>query len=169
VAGLRAGDVVVSLDGKPMENARQLDVNVYQHALGDTVNLEIVRNGARRTFVVTVVERPRDPDRFASLVTPERNLVSRLGVLALELDEDLVQAAGPLRGSEGVLIAARSGGGSGEDDDLRPGDVIYAVDGVSVRGLTELRSAVRRAASGESLVFHVERSGRLLFVVVGLE
>ena len=95
--------------------------------------------------------------------------MSRLGVLAVELDEDLVKAAGPLRGSEGVLVAARSGGGAGVDDDLRPGDVISAVDGVSVRGLAELRSAVRAAASGEFLVFHVERSGRLLFVVVELE
>jgi serine protease Do len=169
VAGLRPGDVVVSLDGKPMENARQLDVNVYQHALGDAVTLEVLRRGARHRFAVTVVERPRDPDRFASLVTPERNLVSRLGVLAVELDEDLVEAAGPLRGSEGVLVAARSGGGAGVDDDLRPGDVIYAVDGVSVRGLAELRSAVRGTASGELLVLHVERSGQLLFVVVELE
>ena len=169
VAGLRAGDIVVSLDGKPMENARQLDVNVYQRALGDTVTLEIARSGARRSFPVTVVERPRDPDRFASLVTPERNLVSRLGVLAVELDEDLVKVAGPLRGSEGVLVAARSGGGAGVDDDLRPGDIIYAVNGVSVRGLAELRSAVRTPGSGESLVFHVERGGRLLFVVVELD
>ena len=168
-AGLRAGDTIVSLDGKPMENARQLAVNLYQRALGDTVTLEIVRTGVRLSFPVTVVERPRDPDRFASLVTPERNLVSRLGVLAIELDEDLVRAAGPLRGNEGVLIAARSGGSPVADDDLRPGDVIYAVNGVSVRGLAELRSAVRRPAPGESLVFHVERNGQLLFVVVELE
>jgi serine protease Do len=168
-AGLRPGDIVVSLDGKPMENARQLDVNLYQRALGDTVTLEIVRNGVRRRFPVTVVERPRDPDRFASLVTPERNLVSRLGVLAIELDADLVRAAGPLRGSEGVLVAARSGGRPGTEDDLRPGDVVYAINGISVRGLAELRSAVRQPASGESLVFHVERSGHLLYVVVELE
>ncbi len=168
-AGLRAGDVVVSLDGKPMENARQLDVNLYQHALGDTVALEIVRIGVRMRFQVPVVERPRDPDRFASLVTPERNLVSRLGVLAVELDESLLEAAGPLRGTEGVLIAARSGRSLGADDDLRPGDVVYAVNGVSVRGLGELRSAVGRPAAGEPLVFHVERNGELLYVVVELE
>jgi serine protease Do len=168
-AGLRPGDVVVSLDGKPMENARQLDVNLYQHALGDTVTLEIVRSGARRSFSVTVVERPRDPDRFASLVTPERNLVSRLGVLAIELDEDLARAAGPLRGNEGVLIAARSGGRPGGEDDLRPGDIVYAVNGISVRGLAEFRSAVQRPAPGESLVFHLERSGQLLYVEVELE
>jgi serine protease Do len=168
-AGLRAGDVVVSLDGKPMENARQLDVNLYQHALGDTVALEIVRNGVRRQFRVPVVERPRDPDRFASLVTPERNLVARLGVLAVELDESLLEAAGPLRGTEGVLIAARSGRSLGADDDLRPGDVVYAVDGISVRGLAELRSAVGRPAAGEPLVFHVERNSELIYVVVEME
>lgn len=169
LAGLRAGDVVVSLDGKPMENARQLDVNLYQHPLGDTVTLEVVRSGVRRQFPVTVVERPRDPDRFASLVTPERNLVARLGVLAVELDQKLLRAAGPLRGREGVLIAARSGTSPGTEDDLRPGDVIYAVNGVSVRGLGELRSAVQGPAPGAPVVFHVERDGQLLYVVVELE
>jgi serine protease Do len=167
--GLRVGDIVVSLDGKPMENARQLDVNVYQRALGDVVTLEVVRSGVRLRFEVTVLERPKDPDRFTSLVTPERNLVSRLGVLALELDEDLLRIAGPLRGREGVLVAARSGNGSGSEDDLRPGDVVYAINGVSVRDLRELRQAVGRPAPGEALVLQVERGGELLFVVVELE
>jgi serine protease Do len=168
-AGLRVGDIVLTLDGKRMENARQLDVNIYQRALGDVVTLEAVRNGGRLRFEVTVLERPKDPDRFTSLVTPERNLVPRLGVLALELDEDLLRMAGPLRGREGVLVAARAGGGSGSEDDLRPGDVIYAVDGVSVRGLGELRQAVGRPAKGEALVFHVEREGQLVYVVVEIE
>jgi S1-C subfamily serine protease len=68
-----------------------------------------------------------------------------------------------------VLVAARSGNDPGTEDDLQPGDVIYAIDGVSVRGLAELRSAVDRPARGASLVFQVERGGRLLYVVVELE
>ena len=55
------------------------------------------------------------------------------------------------------------------EGDLRPGDVIYAVNGVSVRGPAELRSAVGRAGSGEPLVLHVERSGKLVYVVVETE
>jgi serine protease Do len=168
-AGLRPGDVILSLDGKPMENARQLDVNVYQHALGDTVALDVVRGGVRRSYTVTVVERPRDPERFSALVTPERNLIPRLGVLAIELDAQLARAAGPLRRGEGVLVAARSGAIPGTEYDLQPGDVIYASNGVSVRSLAELRSAVGRPARGESLVFQVERGGKLLYVVVDLE
>jgi len=168
-AGLRIGDVVVSLDGKPMENARQLDVNLYRRAPGDSVTLEVVRSGVRLRFDVTVEERPRDPDRFLSLVSPERNLVPRIGVLAVELTAELARVAGPLRRSEGVLVAAREGGGTGAEGDLRPGDAIYAVDGVSVRGLSELRSAVQRPARGEASVFQIERDGEMLFVVLELE
>ncbi len=169
-AGLRVGDIIVALDGKPMENARQLDVNLYQRALGDVVRIDAVRNGVRASFDVTVLERPKVPDRFSVFVTPERNLVPRLGVLAIELNAQLLQATtGPLRFTEGVLIAARAGGHSGTEDDLRPGDVIYSMNGVSVRGLAELRRAVARPGPGETLVFHVERGGRLLYVVVELE
>ncbi len=173
-ADLRPGDVVVALDGKPMENARQLDVNLYRRAPGETVTLSVRRGQQSLDVPVQVVERPEDPDRLLSLVTPEKNLVPRLGVLALELDDDLRKSIDPLgcavvRGTEGVVVAARSGASPGAEDDLRAGDVIYAVNGVSVRGLAELRSAVSRAASGEPLVLHVERSGRLVYVVVETE
>ena len=167
-AGLRPGDVVLALDGKPMENARQFDVNLYRRVPGDRVTLSIRRGPQALDLAVSVVARPDDTDRFLSMVTPEKNLIPRLGVLALELDDELRRAAGPLRGREGVLVAARSSG-SDETEDLRPGDVVYAVNGVSVLGLAELRSAVGRPAPGQPLVLHVERAGRLIYVVVEAE
>jgi serine protease Do len=164
-AGLRAGDVVLALDQKPMQNARQFDVNLYRRAPGERVTLSLKRGGEALVVPVTVVARPDDTDRFVSLVTPEKNLIPRLGVLALELDDDLRRAAGPLRGKDGVLVAARAGG-SDDNNELRPGDVIYAVNGVSVLGLAELRAAVNRPAAGQPLVLHVERASRLLYVVI---
>ncbi len=168
-AGLRPGDIVMALDAKPMENARQLDVNLYRRVPGDTVMISAKRGGETLVVPVVVVERPEDPDRFLALVTPERNLIPRLGALALEIDDELRRSLGPLRGTEGVLVAARSAAASVPGDELRPGDVIYAVNGVSVRGLAELRSAVARPQPGEPLVLHVERSGRLVYVVVETE
>ena len=88
-------------------------------------------------------------------------------MLAIELDDELRRAAGPLRGKNGVLVAARAGGA--DDGDLRAGDVIYAVNGVSVLGLAELRSAVDRPAPGQPLVLHVERASKLLYVVIETE
>jgi serine protease Do len=167
-AGLRPGDIVLALDGKPMENARQFDVNLYRRAPGDRVTLSVRRGLQALDLPVSVVSRPEDADRFLSMVTPEKNLIPRLGVLALELDDELRRAAGALRGREGVLVAARSGA-SDEGEDLRPGDVVYAVNGVSVISLAELRSAVGRPDRGQPLVLHVERGGRLIYVVIEAE
>ena len=47
VAGLRVGDIVVALDGKPIENGRQLDVNLYRRAAGDVAQLDVLRAGQR--------------------------------------------------------------------------------------------------------------------------
>ncbi len=168
-AGLRPGDIVLALDGKPMENARQFDVNLYRRVPGDSVTLTVRRGPQSLELPVSVVARPEDTERFLSMVTPEKNLIPRLGVLALELDDELRKAAGgALRGREGVLVAARSGG-SDDGDELRPGDVVYAVNGVSVLGLSELRSAVGRPAPGQPLVLHVERASRLIYVVIEAE
>ena len=70
---LRPGDVVMALDGKPMENARQFMVNLYRPAIGDSVNLDILRGRQKLKLSVTVVERKNDPSRFASMATSADN------------------------------------------------------------------------------------------------
>ena len=97
-AGLRVADIVLTLDGKVTENARQFLVNLYPHAVGDTVILEVLRGTERRKVPVAVVERPSDPARLADLVSPERNVVGRLGILGLDLDDALLRRAGPAAG-----------------------------------------------------------------------
>ena len=105
-AGLDIGDLVLSMDGKPMENARQFDVNLYRRAVGDVVPLEVQRGEARLTLRVKVRERPSDPDRLAEMVTRERNFVAPLGILALDLsDPRLATLVGSLRARAGVVVA----------------------------------------------------------------
>ncbi len=162
-AGLRIGELVLALDGKPMENGRQFEVNLYQKMPGERVTVTVLRDGRRQDVPVMVGEKPEDPDRFVAFVEAEKNLIPRLGILAVELDDEILKLLPKLRGEEGVLVAARGSGEAGEDD-LRPGDVIYAVNGVSIRSLTELREAVDRAKRGEALAFQVERKGQLVFL-----
>ena len=59
-AGLQAGDIVLALDGKPMENGRQFQVNFYTRGVGAPVTLEILRGEAR----VTGAGRGRGADRM---------------------------------------------------------------------------------------------------------
>ena len=150
-AGLEVGDVVLTMDGKLMENGRQFTVNLYQKPIASTVKLEILRAGERRDFAVEFVERPDDPQRFADLVTPELNL-------GLLLDE--------LRWREGVLVAARVPGVVPWAEGFEPGDVIFRVNGDPVRTLAGLRARVSALAPGDAAVFQVQRDDELIYVSV---
>jgi serine protease Do len=161
-AGLRVGDIVATLDERPMENARQLEVNLYRRSVGETVSLVVRRQSKNETLSVQVVERLEDPERFVAMVTPERNLIPRLGILGIELDPDVLKLLPELRGNDGVVVAARVG--SFGPEDLQPGDVIHAVNGISVQGLAELRSATAALKKMDAVVLQIERAGRLQYL-----
>jgi serine protease Do len=166
-AGLRVGDVILSVDGKPMENGRQFDVSLYQRQPGSTVNLEVGRGLQRLTLKVPVVERRDDANRFRDLVTPDQNLISRLGILGLDLTPELARLIPGIREPRGVVVAgaALDAGSAG----FLPGDVIYGVNGVQVRTLADLRSAIGQVAPDSTAVLQVGRQGQLRFLTVTVE
>ncbi len=166
-AGLRINDVILSLDGKPMENGRQFDVNVYRRPIGTAATLEVGRGLQRTTVRVPVVERQDEEDRFSDLVTPEQNLIPRLGILGLDLTPDLARGLPGLRSPHGVIVAVVASDANGAG--LSPGDVIYGVNGSVVRTLTDLRGAVGQIPADSAAVLQVGRRGRLRFVTATLE
>jgi serine protease Do len=167
-AGLQIGDLVLSLDGKSMENGRQFDVNLYRRAAGDVATIEVMRDGQRLSFPVAVAEREDDPLRFADLVTPERNVIDRLGVLALDVSPAIDEALGGLRMKGGVLVATRAMNAAGEYG-LEPGDVIFSVNGTPVNALVALRTLIGRLPTNAPCVLQIQRQGQLMFVTFELE
>ena len=169
-AGLRIGDLVHSMDGKLMENARQFDVNLYRRSVGDVVPLEVQRGEARLTLRVKVRERPTDTDRLAEMVTRERNFIAPLGILALDLsDPRLAALVGSLRARAGVVVAAARGDGLPWEDALQAGDVIYTVNGQSVLDIDGLRAALAGLSGKRSAVLQVEREGVLRYIAAPLQ
>jgi serine protease Do len=169
LAGLRAGDIVASLDGKAMENGRQFDVNVYRRAVGDSATVTVRRGDERLTARVAVVERQDDPGRFADRVRADRNLVPRLGVLAVAVDPELAAMMPWLREPGGVVIVAWAADAPYVASGLMPGDVILSVNGAGVATLEALASAIAGLKPGEAAALCVDRFGRRLFVTFEAE
>jgi serine protease Do len=165
VAGLAPGDVVLALDGKPMENSRQLQVGLYRHVVGDIVTLEILRAGRPSTFPVAMTERLDALSDPAAAGDPRRHLVPRLGILAVPLDPRVAEMLPPVRGGRGVVVISTvSGAIESRHGGLAPGDVIYSVNRNPVGELTALRTAVDAVVPGQPIVLHLERNGELIFV-----
>jgi serine protease Do len=161
-AGLQIGDVVLTLDGKPMENGRQLGVNLYRHSAGDIVEMEILRDGKRRKEFVAVQLREDGEERFDRLVSPEKNLVPELGIFAVEIEKDVEQMLPPLRKSGGLVVAGRAGAAPLAELPLAPGDVIFEVDGAPVSDLAGLRAALAKV--GDVGLLQIQRGTVLSFV-----
>ena len=168
-AGLKVGDIVVSLNGKEMMNARQMEVNLYRYSVGQKVNVEVLRDGSKIGYPVPVTEREDDPQRFADMVDPAKNLIPKLGILGISIDQKITSMFPDLRNSFGVVVAARGGDSPYTGESLQLGDVIYSVNTVPVSSVDALRSALDSLKDIDPLVLQVERNGKLLYVTMTIE
>ena len=167
-AGLRMGDVVVALDGTPIENGHQLDVNLYLRAAGVKAALEVLRGAERLKMAVAVEARDDDPLRFSDAATREQHHVPRLGVLALTLTDALRQELGVTADTAGALVAARVSEVAAEYG-LQPGDLVEAVNTTPVKTLDELRRAIAKLPAHAPCALQVLRQGQHLFLAFEIE
>ncbi|MGD0776970.1 MAG: trypsin-like peptidase domain-containing protein [Candidatus Solibacter sp.] len=168
-AGLESGDVVLSIDGKPMREARDLGLAVFQRAPGDQLSMEIERGKERMSKTVAVVERKNEPSQLEDLANYETALVRQLGILAVTVDEKVNAILPDLRRLYGVAVAAVPAEYAGLNPGLVAGDVIYSLNNQRIASLDELRSALKDKKSGDPIALLVERSGQLIYVTATLE
>ena len=168
LAGIKAGDIVTKVHGQPVQNVRQLAVNMYSYAAGEIAQIEVLRGQRPLSFSVLVVERADDPQRFEELVTEQNNSIPRLGILALTIDDKVAALLPPLRNKAGVLVAAKTVTGSTLHfgDELAAGDVIHTLNGVEVNDVAGLKACLDNVAVNFPLVLQVERAERFQFVVM---
>jgi S1-C subfamily serine protease len=169
LAGLEIGDIVLSVDGKTIENGRQFDVNLYRRSAQDTVKIDILRGKERMSVNVLVSTREDEQNRFAKLIQPEKNVVGPLGLFCLDMDDDLARLIPGLRKQYGVVVAARMTDAPYWSAELQPGDVIHSINGKLVKNVSELREAVSSLQSGAPAVIQIERLGRLSYFEFELE
>jgi serine protease Do len=169
-AGLRVGDIVLALDGKPMENGRQLQVGLYRHFVGEVVTLDVLRDGESAKFPVAIAERQEPLSALSAAMDPRQHLVSRLGILGVSLDREIAAMIPTLRVSAGVIVVSSAPGAiDGRGANLQPADVIFAVNRRPVNGLEQLRATLDALKPGDAAVLHLDRRGELMFLAFTVE
>ena len=107
----QSGDIVQSLEGKLMENARQFNVNIYQRAIFDVVEIKALRGSEELTANVVVLDREDDRGRLATMVTRDQNMIQQLGILGIEVNQEIREMLPPLRRAGGSPRGGTGGGG----------------------------------------------------------
>jgi serine protease Do len=162
-AGLKVGDILVSVDGQPAENLPTVIYNFRLRDSPDRVQIVVLRGTSQMSLSVTAVEQRSEFDSVTGLADPEKNVVAELGILGVEIDQRVAAMSKGLRDPFGVIVVARAAGATSEVP-LRPMDVIRTVNGKQVTTLASLRDAVRGLPSGTPVTLQIQREGRLMFV-----
>jgi serine protease Do len=152
-----------------MRTAPQLEMEIFRTLMGQKMTLAILRGADHLSIEVPVEESEDDPQRFADMVNPEDNLVPRLGILGIGIDKKLAALLPDLRNAYGVVVAAGSATDPASGTGLKPGDVIYSVNGSPVSTVAALKNRINEFKPGQEVVMQIERSGRLMYVTLDLE
>ena len=168
-AGVEPNDIVVSMNGRPVTEAREVQAEILQHNIGDQISLDVLRAGQPMHINVAVLERAKSPVALADIVNETSDLVRELGILALTLDGKVASVMPETRRLDGVVVAAIPAEYAAINPGLQPGDVIYELNQTKVGSVEELRAALRKIKPGDPVAILTEHDGTLGYVSFTLE
>ncbi len=155
-AGLKSGDIITQLGGEKVENSSTLIRNIGRHPAGDSVDIQIKRNGKSKTLAVVLGERPTEEAlRKASFQPQSPVQTGKLGIILGQED-----------GRPGITIKSLQAG-SPAASRLESNDRILKVNGLSVQGAEDLERGLRR--SKEHAIFVVLRGQTQIWVAVPID
>jgi serine protease Do len=168
-AGVKIQDILLSVDGRPIGSVPIAEMLISTKPAGTIAKAEILRGTEKLSLDIPLTEQKSDVDQIADLVDPGKSLVSKLGIFGVEINEQIADALEDLRIPSGVVVAAMSADLAGVDADLKPGDVIHAVNGNKIETLNGLRAALNALRSGASGVLQVERDSNLMYITFEMD
>jgi serine protease Do len=160
-ADIRRGDVIVAYRGERIADLRALPRAVSATEVGEEVELELIRDGERRTVVARMGELAEAaPERAPA---SEEGGVGSYGLEVQELPLELRARLG--LGEGGVAVSGVEPGGMAERAGLRRGDLILEADRRPIAEIADLASVLERAGDAGTLLL-VQRGDVTLFVML---
>ena len=162
-AGVERGDIILALNGKPVNDSNELRNTIAMMQPGEGVKLTIARNGSTRELNVKLGELPSSQEQARNEdAGPSREALQ--GVSVENLDAETAKELGLPSSTKGVVVTGIDPASPKADSGLQRGDVIQEVNHQPVRNVAEFRQAMRKA--GDSALLLVNRGGTTLFLAV---
>ena len=153
-SGVRRGDVIVSLDGEPVNTMEELNFRAATKSLGTVSTLDYLRGGDRASAQISLAAAPETPGRDARTLVRGDGLP---GLAVTNVNPAVISEFGLGLNSKGILVLGVRG--PARRVGLRRGDFIRSINGTSVGRVVALVETLGKT-SGD-VVLDVERNGRI--------
>jgi serine protease Do len=172
-AGFRQGDVITSLNGKDVDDSRDLTRQVANLHVGEKAQFSVLRDGQRRAMTATIVKR--DDQKIASNDKPQPEAApaappttSALGLKLSSITPDIRDQLSLSEDVHGVVVASVDPNSDAADKGLRAGDVIMSIGNKAVTSPADVAKGVKDAqdAKRDSVLMLVANQQGQRFVAV---
>jgi serine protease Do len=163
-AGMKAGDIITAINGKPVRNGGELVEQVTSTNVGTALKVTALREGKRQEFSVVVADLARVfPDRFGSgreeeQARPDESTQARFGMSIENLSSARRENLG-IKQSGGVLVSNVEPGSFAEDIGMLKGDVLLEINRKPVNSVDDVKAIQSSLHPGQAVAFRVLRSG----------
>lgn len=159
-AGLKRGDIILAIEGKPVESAQELGYRVATTPLGASTIVEYQRKGDRRETQVTMISAPETVERADTLIEGPNPLS---GATAANLSPAVADELGLPADITGVVISKVEKGPAQRF--FKRGDIVLEVNGVEVGSVAALQEAIAEERAVWRIA--INRGGRVVKIAIG--
>ncbi|HZT31839.1 MAG TPA: Do family serine endopeptidase [Bryobacteraceae bacterium] len=162
-AGIKAGDIIVAINGQPVHNGGELVDRVTSTAVGTPLTLTVLRDGKRQDFKVVVADLAQVfPDRFGTgkdqdQSGPGEGTQAKFGITIENLSRARRDNLG-IKQSGGVLVSDVESGSFAEDIGLQKGDVLMEINRQPVNSVDDVKAIQNSLHPGQAVAFRILRS-----------
>jgi len=172
-AGIHEKDVILSVDGKDVNEANELQMYIARKHPGEQVSLKVFRDGSIIEKSVTLQARKdetlaakndgnsSDEDRNTESDAPSRTVTfSSLGLSVRPLSSDEKKSASI---TNGVIVADVKRFGEAYNQGVLSGDIIVEADNTKLRSPSDLKSIIEKHKSGDAILLRVKRGDSMAY------
>jgi len=158
-AGLASGDIIKSVDDKPVKNVNELVKEVQKKKVGQKVKLSLIRDGKGMTVDVTTTSMPDKGE-----LPKEKEAEEKLGAKVQELTPQVALRYRISGVKRGVIVLGVEDGSLADEIGLQEGDVILEINRKKIEAIKDFEKAMKDASLEKGILFHLHRKGSSFYL-----
>ena len=161
-AGFKRGDIIISYNGKTVQNSHDLPPMVAASPIGQAATVGILRDGRGKDIKVDVAELPSDKGTVEASAKPEQE---KWGMQLQDLTPEIARQLN-VEVDHGVLVAGVQPGSPADDAAIQQGDIILEVNRHPVTTAQQAQKEISNTSDKDALLLLVQRDNRSMFVAL---
>jgi len=152
-AGIKPKDIVLSINGKKVENTRELSKLVADTSVGDIVKIKVLRNGVEKTFKVKITKRK---DEMIARQTPSKGNNYELGIRVSEVTPEIARRFN-INEADGIIVIDVESESQGAKAGVRIGDIIKEINHKTIKTIKDYKQEIKKLRKGSSVQLFIKR------------